>query len=77
MNCILKNFILKKLNKLLDEYKDNVGKARGNVNLWLSRADSITNCLKGLSQKLEDNQLTDEELEQVVEEIKTLIEGWK
>lgn len=77
MNCILKNFILKKLNKLLDEYKDNVGKARGNVNLWLSRADSVTNCLKGLSQKLEDNQLTDEELEQVVEEIKTLIEGWK
>lgn len=76
-SCILRSFILKKLNKLLDEYKDNVGKARGNVNLWLSRADSITNCLKGLSQKLEDNQLTDEELEQVVEEIKTLIEGWK
>lgn len=54
-SCILRSFILKKLNKLLDEYKDNVGKARGNVNLWLSRADSITNCLKGLSQKLEDN----------------------
>lgn len=49
MNCLLKNFILKKMNKLLDEYKDNVGKARGTVNLWLSRADSLTNCLKGLS----------------------------
>ena len=77
MNCILKSFITKQLNKLLGEYKDNVGKVRGTVNLWLSRADSIMNCLKGLSQKLEDNQLTDKELEQVVEEIKTLIEGWK
>jgi len=77
MNCILKSFITKQLNKLLGEYKDNVGKVRSTVNLWLSRADSITNCLKGLSQKLEDSKLTDEELEQVVEEIKTLIEGWK
>lgn len=77
MNCILKNFILKKLNKLLDEYKDNVGKARGNVNLWLSRAESLTNCLKGLSQKLDDNKLTEDELEQAIEEVKTLIEGWK
>ena len=49
MNCFLKSFITKKLNKLLEEYKDNVGKARDTVNLWLSRADSITNCLKGLS----------------------------
>ena len=77
MNCFLKSFITKKLNKLLDEHKEDVGKARDTVNLWLSRADSITNCLKGLSQKLEDNKLTDEELEQTIEEIKNLIEGWK
>lgn len=77
MNCILKSFILKKLNKLLDERKDDIGKVRSTVNLWLARADSITNCLKDLSQKLEDNKLTDDELEQVVKELKTMIEGWK
>lgn len=76
MNCILKKFILKRLNKLLDEYKDNVGKARDTVNLWLSRTDSIANCLKGLSQKLEDNKLTDEELEDAVQEIENLVKSW-
>lgn len=76
MNCILKSFITKQLNKLLGEYKDNVGKVRGTVNLWLSRTDSIANCLKGLSQKLEDNQLTDEELEDAVQEIENLVKSW-
>ena len=76
MNCILKSFITKQLNKLLGEYKDNVGKVRGTVNLWLSRADSLTNCLKGLSQKLEDSQLTDEELEDAVQEIEKLVKSW-
>lgn len=68
-SCIMRKFILKQVNKLLDEYKENVGKARGTVNLWLSRADSLTNCLKSLSQKLEDSELTDEELEDAVQEI--------
>ena len=68
-SCIMRKFILKQVNKLLDEYKDNVGKARGTVNLWLSRADNLTNCLKSLSQKLEDSELTDEELEDAVQEI--------
>lgn len=76
MNCLLKSFILKQINKLLDQYKDNVGKARGTVNIWLSRADSLTNCLKGLSQKLEDSQLTDKELEDTLKEIENLVKSW-
>lgn len=76
MNCLLKSFILKQINKLLDQYKDNVGKARGTVNIWLSRADSLTNCLKGLSQKLDDNQLTEDELEDAVQEIENLVKSW-
>lgn len=76
MNCLLKSFILKQINKFLDQYKDNVGKARSTVNIWLSRADSLTNCLKGLSQKLEDSQLTDEELEDTVQEIEKLVKSW-
>ena len=75
-SCIMRKFILKQVNKLLDEYKDNVGKARGTVNIWLSRADSLMNCLKGLSQKLEDSQLTDKELEDTLKEIENLVKSW-
>ena len=76
-SCILRSFIVKKLNKLLDEYKENVCKARGTVNLWLTRANDIVKCLESLSAKLEDNKLTDEELEQAIEEIQALVKGWK
>lgn len=76
MNCILKSFILKKLNKLLEEYKDNIGKARGTVSMWTQRANSVTKCLESLSKKLEDNELSDDELEEAIEELTSLVKGW-
>ena len=76
MNCILKRFILKKLNKLLEEYKENVGKARGTVNLWLARGSSIVKCLESISEKLEDNQLTADELQEATDELKNLMKDW-
>ena len=76
-SCIMRKFILKQVNKLLDEYKDNVGKARGNVNLWLSRAKCVVTCLESLSSKLADSKLDDTEIEEAVAEIQKLIESWK
>lgn len=76
MNCILKKFILKRLNKLLDEYKDNVGKARDTVEVWTTRAKRVTTCLESLSKKLEDNELSDDELEEAIEELTSLVKGW-
>ena len=77
MNCFLKSFITKKLNKLLDEYKDKVQESKKSVDLWLSRAEQITNCLKSLSEKLDDNKIDDKEIEETVSQIKALVEGWK
>ena len=76
MNCLLKSFILKKLNKLLDEYKSSVTKARDNVDLWTTRAKRVTACLESLSKKLEDNKLSDDELEEAIEELTSLVKGW-
>lgn len=77
MNCFLKSFITKKLNKLLDEYKDKVQESKKSVDLWLSRAEQITKCLKSLSEKLDDNKIDDKEIEETVSQIKALVEGWK
>ena len=75
-NCIIKRFILKQVNKILSDHKGNVTKTREVVNLWLSRADKVTNALKGLSQKLEDHMITDEELKDAVEELTALVKEW-
>ena len=76
MNCMLKKFILSQVNKILSDHKEDVAKTREAVNLWLSRADKVTNALKGLSQKLEDNVVTDEELEDAVAELTALVKEW-
>lgn len=77
MNCFLKGFITKRLNKLLDGGEDSVRKARENVLLWTGRTEKICAALKSLSAKLEDNQVTEAELEEAVAEIKALVDGWK
>ena len=77
MNCFLKSFITKKLNKLLEDGEDKIQKARENVALWTGRTEKICAALKSLSAKLEDNKVTPEELEAAVAEIQELIAGWK
>ena len=76
MNCILKRFILKRLNKLLDEHKEDIGKARDTVGLWLNRTKAVLSRLESLSDKLADNEVTDEELEQIVNEFQGLVKEW-
>ena len=76
MNCILKRFILKRLNKLLDEHKEDMGKARDTVGLWLNRTKAVLSRLESLSDKLADNNVTDEELDQIVNEFQGLIKEW-
>lgn len=77
MNCIIRKFAIKQLNNLLETYKDDVTTARKNVDVWLKRADAITKYLNLLSAKLEDNNLSEEELKSTIEEFKQMLEDWK
>ena len=77
MNCLLKKFILKQINKLLDDYKENVNMAKDKVWVWLKRADAINKFLQGLYEKLSDDKLTEEELKSTLEELNEMVSKWK
>ena len=77
MNCIIRKFAINQLNNLLNTYKSDIDTARKNVNVWLKRAEAITKFLNLLSAKLEDNNLTEDELKSTVEEFKQMLEDWK
>lgn len=77
MNCILKRTILKAINKLLDDYKDNIDVAKNKVWTWLKRSNAINKFLQGLYEKLSDNNLSEDELKSAIEEFKTMVEDWK
>lgn len=76
MNCVVKKLLLKSANKLLDDYKNDISVAREKVKVWLNRADAITSFLKGLDEKLEDANITEDELKSAVEELKGIIDNW-
>ena len=76
MNCLLKKFILKQLNKLLETYKDDVEASRKNVKVWLKRAGTITKFLNLLSSELDDNNLTEDELKATIESLQVVVKDW-
>ena len=77
MNCLLKKFLLKNLNKFLDTYKSDVESSRKNVKVWLKRAETITKFLNMLSAQLEDGNISEDELKSTIEEFEQMLEGWK
>lgn len=55
MNCMLRKFILKKINQILKEKKTSVESCKKTIDLWQSRTQLILDSVKSLSQKLDDN----------------------
>lgn len=77
MNCLLRKFILKQINKLLDDYKDNISVAKEKVWMWLKRSEAVNKFLRGLYEKLSDNNLTEEELKSTLNEFQLMVQNWK
>lgn len=73
---IAKKFIVGTLNKLLDVNKDNVDKVKSIVSTWIGRLEKILACLKSILDKLADNQLDSDELEESVSEIQGVVKQW-
>ena len=76
MNCLLKKFLLKNLNKFLDTYKSDVESSRKNVKVWLKRAEKITKFLNMLSAQLEDGNISEDELKATIEGLKNIVQDW-
>lgn len=76
MNCMLRKFILKKVNEILKEKKTSVESCKRTVDLWQSRVQLILDSVKSLSQKLDDGQIDDKEIVSFVDELKQTIESW-
>jgi endonuclease III len=77
MNCVLRKFIIGKLNDFLEMKQEDVAKAKNLVELWNTRAQKVSLALQSLLQKLDDGKVDEEEIEQAVDEIRRLVGEWK
>lgn len=73
---IVKKVICGKVNSLLSEYKDDVKSVKNTLNVWIVRIKAILQCLESMLKKLDDNELSPDEVKESTEEIKILIKEW-
>lgn len=73
---IVQKVIVGKINGLLDQYKDNVSKVRETLKVWIARLDKILFAFRSLLEKLEDNKIDSEEIDQTVAEVEQVIAEW-
>lgn len=72
----VKKVVCGKVNGLLSKYKDDVQSAKSTLNVWIVRVKAILQCLESMLKKLDDNELTPDEVKETAEELKTLIKEW-
>ena len=70
--CIVKRIVVKKLNKLLKDFDGDVDKAKETIRVWLNRVNLVSSCLEKLLAKVDDKELTPEEIEQAVKDLEQL-----
>lgn len=76
MKWLVKRVIIGKVNDLLDEYKDNVGKVKDTLQTWIARLEKIISCFKSTLAKLDDGKIDSDEIDQTVAEIEEVVKSW-
>lgn len=73
---LIRKWIIGKLNKLLDQYKDNVLKVRNTLTSWITKLELVVSALKRVLTRVDDNKLTDDEIDETIEDIEKIIKEW-
>ena len=72
----IKRYVISKVNSLLDEYKDNVGKVKDTLQTWIARLEKIIGCFKSTLAKLDDGKIDSDEIDQTVAEVEEVVKSW-
>lgn len=67
---------LKSVNEFLEKNRENVDLVKAKLELWLGRVKKILDLLESANSKLEDNRLSEKEIEDLYKEAKKNVEDW-
>ena len=76
LEWIVKKVICGKVNDLLKKHKGNVDKTKDVLKSWILRIQKLMACTERLLAKLDDGEITSEEIKQATEEVTNLIKEW-
>lgn len=76
MTWLLKKLAVNAINRLLKTYDKDVQKFLEKIDLNMRRIQRIAALFQSLKKRLKDGNISQEEVEQTVQDIKTTVEEW-
>ena len=73
---IIRKWILKQINNLLSKYETNILTVRNTLTSWITKLELIITIFKRTLTRIEDNKLTDEEIDDTISDIENTIKEW-
>lgn len=73
---IIRKWILNQINNLLSKYETNILTVRNTLTSWITKLELIITIFKRTLTRLEDNKLTDEEIDDTISDIEKTIKEW-
>lgn len=73
---IIRKWILKQVNNLLSKYETNILTVRNTLTSWITKLELIITIFKRTLTRIEDNKLTDEEIDDTISDIEKTIKEW-
>ena len=73
---LVKKVLVGKINRLLKDYKGNAATVRETLRKWTERISKVLACFQSALARLEDNELTADEIKETAEEIQGVIKAW-
>ena len=73
---IIRKWILKQINNLLSKYETNILTVRNTLTSWIGKLELLITIFKRTLTRIEDNKLTDEEIDDTISDIEKTIKEW-
>lgn len=76
MTWILKKLAIRAINRLIKTYDEDVQKFLEKVDQNMRRIQRVAGLFQSLKKRLKDGNITPEEVEETINDIKTTVEEW-
>ena len=76
MNWILKKLVVNAINRLLKVYDKDVQAFLEKIDQHMRRIQRIAGLFQSLKKRLKDGNISQEEVEETINDIKTTVEEW-
>lgn len=73
---IIRKWILKQINNLLSKYETNILIVRNTLTSWITKLELLITIFKRTLTRIEDNKLTDEEIDDTISDVEKTIKEW-